>query len=253
MSKQLYNKQNYTNSAFDYIPSTTIREYDIKSAGFNILISKGLLSEEQIEELSKLTKFERNVRIGLMQKNKEFAKLLNSGFKEYMRKFFEANDIDDTNVIAIKRDAIFLVNTRVKFTKFDNVVFVPKNKYSSYYRINDIELYYSKRENKLDVKGIKDDELHLHKHFMSFLKKLIKLNEISNVSARRYMYSFADRYRQSKLDIRYYREFKKHGEYRLKDSMCSSYFTIDKIDDVNSINISYNYMKIILPLIKMIF
>lgn len=250
----IYNKDNYTNKEFDYIPSATIKEYDMKSAGMNILISKKLLTPEQIDYLNSLPKEKRNYEIGIMQKNnKDLVKVINMGFKEYRKRFFEANEIDSSNVISIKRDAIFVVNTRIKHTKFDSILFRSKNKYSSYYRINNIELFYSKRENRLDIKGIDDDELKYHKNIISFLKKIIKLNEISNVSARRYLYNFADRYRKLELNRGYYREFKVNGQFRLKSEMASAYFTIEVVDEYSDIEINYNYMNVILPLIKMIF
>lgn len=250
----IYNKHNYINKAFDYIPSANIKEYDIKSAGFNILIAKGLLSQEQIEHLEELPKERRNIEIGLMQKNnKELSKARNEGLKEYRKKFFEANGLDSESVISIKSDAIFVVNKPIKYTRFDNILFRQKNKYSSYYRINNIELYFSKRDNKLDVKGINDLDLSKHKHFMSFLKKIIKLNEISNSSARNYLYDFADRYRKLMLPIDYYREFKSGGAFRLKQTLEFAHFETDIIDDKDELNIAYNYVNIIIPLIKMIY
>lgn len=250
----IYNKHNYVNKDFDYIPSASIKEYDIKSAGFNMLIASGLLSDKQIEYLSSLPKKQLNVKIGLMQReDKAITKAINEGLKIYRRKFFEANELDSDSVISIKRDAIFIVNKPIKNTKFDNVLFRVKNKYSSYYRIDNIELYYSKRENKIDVKGIDDNDLVNHRKFLSFLKKVIKLNEVSNSSAKAYLYDFADRYRKRKLDLDYYREFKSRGEFRLDQTFESGYLEMDVTDDIESLNISYNYINIIIPLIKMIY
>lgn len=247
-------KHNFVNKDFDYIPSGNIKEYDIKSAGFNILIAKKLLSSEQIKYLEELPKDRRNIEIGLLQrKDKALTKAINEGLKEYRRKFFEANNLESDSVISIKRDAIFVVNAKIKHTQFDNIIFRRKNKYSSYYRINNIELYYSKRENLLDVKGIDDNELYNHKSILGFLKKIIKLNEVSKLSARNYLYDFANRYRKRQLDTDFYREFKSNGSFRLNEESIFSHFEVDNIDDVENINITYNYVNVIIPLIKVIY
>ena len=259
MAKNIYERDSYLNKSFDFIPSANIKEYDMKSGGLSIIMSKKLLSENQIEELKAMPKKQRNIQIGLIQRrDRELAKQLANGFREYRKMFFEANEIDESNVISIKKDAVILVNSKINRTVFDKVQFRDKNRYSSYYFLqnknNGIELYYNRRDNILDIKGIDDNDLYLHRSMISFLKKVIKLNEVSNSSAKRYLYDFADRYRKRKLNKTFYREFKPDGKFRIYINLDTGSFLSDEIvDDDILIDINYNYKYVILPLIKMIF
>lgn len=260
MATQLYSPKRhaYINKNFDYITSASIKEYDMKSAGLNILIASGAIDEKTIAHLKSLPKHKRTVEEGLMQRrDKNISKIINDGLVEYRTKFIEANDISDSDIISVKRDAIFLVNKRVKYTKFDNVEFIPKNKYSSYYRIGRLEIYYSKRDDVLDIKGLKgrDNNFKQHENYIiNFLKKLFKLNEISRNSACEYLRQFANDYRKLKLPIGYYREFNTNSLYRLNLApIAGNSIAVDIIDDKKLIDITYNYIYIIMPLIKLIY
>lgn len=257
-------KHNYTNKDIDYIVSSNIREYDIKSAGFNMLISADALSDKKKEYLSSLDKEKRNITIGLMQKNnKEITKIINSRLEYYRKEFIQSNDILDYNIISVKKDAIFTVNAIIKKTKFDNVIFDCKNKYSSYYNINGVEFFFSKMNNDLTIKGLgkmdSEDKKNLKKHndyMINFLIELFKLNESSNRNACMYLRDFVYKYINKKLNINYYRELNGDSKFRLKDlKMGNSNYALDSIskDYLKYIDITYNYRNIIVPIIKMIY
>ena len=257
-------RHNYINKDIEYITSSNIKEYDIKSAGFNMLISANALSNSQIEKLSKMDKEKRNKKIGIMQRNnKEITKIINSQLEYYRAKFIQENNLEDRNIISVKKDAFFLLNAKIKYDTFDNVVFRKKNKYSSYYRMNNLEFYFSKYKDQLDIKGIgnlvnkKDDvtNSHLHEDYMiKFLKKIFSLNEVSNKSACLYLKEFADKYRKGKLDLGYYRELNSDSKYRIKDyKLGSANLALDYVDSIKDINISYNYMNVILELVRLIY
>lgn len=249
----LYNKHLYSNPDFDYIKSGIIKEYDIKAAGLNMLIAANLLTDKQISYYNSLDKKKRNVKIGLLERDKKYSKAISENLKKYRKLFFEANNIDENKVLSIRRDAIFLVNSKISKTKFDNVEFVAKNRYSSYYQINNCDYLFDKRNNRIDVKGIDDDILKYHKNYMlKFMRKLFSLNEISNRSACDYLYDFAYRYKKRLLEKDYYREINS-DLFRLKKLKLNGN-SIGILDaDINDIDINYNYSMIIVPLINMIF
>lgn len=257
MSKisKLYTKSLFVNKSYDYIVGANIKEYDMKSGGFNILISYNALSKETIENLRAMPKEKRNIVIGKMQiKNKELSKILNQGFEDYRKKFFEANEIEDINILAIRKDAIFTVNTKVKQKTFDNIVFSSKNKYSSYYLLDNKQFLFSKSRNLLDIKGINDETLKLHENYMlAFMKKLFALNEVSNRAACDYLYDFANKYRNKELKKGFYRELNLQSKYRLKDKTIGGCAVIGNIVKKKDIDISYNYNTFIRPLINYIF
>lgn len=249
----IYKKHLYINPAYDFIKSGVIKEYDIKAAGLNMLIAANLLSKEQISYYNSLEKKRRNIELGLLQKNRVYSKAISENLKKYRKLFFEANEIDENKVLSIRRDAIFVINTRIKKTKFDNVEFVTKNRYTSYYQINKCDYLYNKRDNQLDVKGIDDEILEYHQNYMlKFMRKLFALNEISNKSACDYLYDFAYKYKKRQLNKDYYREINS-DLFRLKKLKINGQ-NIGVLDaDINDIDIKYNYMMVIVPLINMIF
>ena len=253
----IYRKHLYINPNYDYIKSGNIKEFDMQAAGFNILRAKGMLSEKQVEFYSKLSKKERNIRLGLLmrgEKGRPYAKAKSEGLKEYRLRFFEENNIDENKVIAIRSDAIFLVNSIVKKKKFDDfIVFRSKNNYSAYYQLNNISFLYNDVKDRLDIKGIDDEYLELQKDYLlKDLKEIIKLNQISNRAAGEYLYKFADKYRKKKLDPEYYRELDK-GLFRLKKLKINGNSIGTKVAPIDKIDIRYNYCKFILPLINMIY
>lgn len=255
MSSELYKKHLFINKNYDYIVGANIKEYDMKSGGFNILIAYNTLSPDTIERLKALPKQRRNVIIGKMQKsNKELTKILNEGFTEYRRKFFEANKIDDINILAIRKDAIFTVNAKVKQKSFGNVSFSSKNRYSSYYLLNNMQFLYSKSRNVIDIKGIDDEMLKLHENYMlAFMRKLFGLNEVSNKAACDYLYKFADEYRNKKLKKGFYRELNTDSKYRIKDYYIGGNPIVADIAKKKNIDIMYNYNNYIRPLINYMF
>ncbi len=173
----LYERHNYTNKNIDFIISTEIIEYDMVSAGLNICKEFKLIPEDAIRELEELPKKLRVIRLGLYQKtHKELVKQINEGFKEARKRFFEANNITNDDVISIKKDAIF-VTKRCKVKQFGYLKFEEKNVYTSYYRLDDKEFYFNNKKG-IDIKGISDDLLSYHSDYMlKFLHRFFYMNE----------------------------------------------------------------------------
>ena len=248
----------YTNDNFDYIVSEDIKEYDIKSAGLNMLIAANVIDSKTVKYLKSLPKKQRTIVEGKMQKkNKQLTKVINDGLIKYRSLFLKSNNIDDKNIISVKKDAFILVNASIKHNTFDNVVFRKKSRYSSYYRISKLEFYYSKRYDILDVKGINTETAEFKKHnkyMIKFLKSIFALNEVSHKQACIELKKFAYEYINLKLPKGYYREFNSDSLYRLNlEGIANSDLAADNVDSKEILNIIYNYNTIILPLIKLIF
>lgn len=252
----IYYKHLYVNPNFDFIKNASIKEYDIQAAGLNILINKNMLTEKQKKYYSNLPKKERNIKLGLLQRGKEgrpYAKAISEGLREFRLKFFEANEIDENKILSIRRDAVFVVNSNIRKKEFDNIKFIAKNTYSAYYQINKCDFLYSDLRDTLDVKGIDDEYLELQEdYFIKEIKKIIRMNQISNKSACELLYKFADKYRKKKLDVEFYRELDK-GLFRLKKLRINGDYIGTKVAPLDKIDIRYNYLKYILPLINMIY
>ena len=246
---KLYEQTNYI-ADIDYLLSTYIREYDISKANINILFRYGVISKEQYDQYYIMDREARQISIGLLLRDKpEVNDVLRKGIIEAKKHFFEANNIQEQDVLTIKNDAVFIINKIPTITKFDNIEFSMKNIYTSYYKLNNIELYYffdivSGLE-KLDVKGINDEKLKLHKkYFMEFL-------EVCFNSAQTYpledtidiVTNFYVKYINLELEPEYYREFNALSMFRLKN--VSDYYNSMGIpsitkDQINNIDIIHN-------------
>lgn len=249
----LYEKHNYLNKDIEYLINQEITEYDIKSAGFNLIKKYKLLDQKKIQHLESLDKKRRQITIGLYQKdNKEFKESLNEKFVEIRKMFFEANDIKDDEVLSIKKDAIVTLKKCFN-TTFDNIEFVDKNVYSSYFYINKFEFYVN--DKRLDLKGISDEKLKLHEPYMiDFLYKIFRLLEMN--TNKKYIIDnlreFISFYKDKRLHIGYYRELNKDSLYKLDKEFLNDYIGVEYTKTLEGIDISYNYLRIIIPIVNIL-
>lgn len=247
----LYERHNFLNKNIPYLVSRDIVEYDIQSAGLNLMKYFHLIDDATITHLESLDKKHRVVEIGLLQrKNKELVKLLNEKFVEIRRMFFDANHIKDDEVLAIKKDAIITLR-RCTECQFGNVIFVEKNVYTSYFNMNGCEFYVG--EDVLDVKGISDDKLRHHKQYMlDFLYSIFKMMETTSTKrVAKNIKDFADYYKSRALDIGYYRELNQESMFRTNEIWNDKPLYIEDPGDVNLLNIGYNYIRYVIPLINL--
>jgi hypothetical protein len=239
----------------EYIIGANIYEYDMKNAGYNLSIQYELLDENILDYLGTLTKEERTIRIGLLMRDQPvFRKSLTQAFSKMRKRFFIDNEVASHHILSIKKDAVFLINKTCDKTKFGQVEFVVKNRYSSFHRFDNLEFYYRNRGKQLDVKGIRDENLHFHEDYMlAFLKDIFQLLETSdNHRVVTRIKKFASMYKNRELSNGFYRELNAQSMYTLKMDDKSS---IQSIHYMNGFEIdhSYNYMTYILRLIQRFF
>ena len=175
----LYRKHNYTNKNIEIIRDVKIREYDIKSAGLNILYNKEYVDEEEYNMLMSLPKLERNVIIGKwLRDNPEVNKVMMDEFVRIRQIFFELNEIDDDEILAIKKDAIFIVDRELKNLKFENYEFTCREEFTDYIFMDKKEYYYNKYTDTLEVKGFpKEVKEFQQDYFFKLIRNLLKLGK----------------------------------------------------------------------------
>lgn len=258
--ENLYEKDLYVNKDIECIIDIPIIEYDIKQAGYNLTKYYKLLPEDKIKELSSLSKENKRIKLGIFQRNNDvFKESLKKAFVNIRKEFFEANNIYPEEVISIKKDALFITR-QLQNTEFGNVEFVKKNKYTSYYNLNKLELYYNSKTKKLDAKGISDDLLDTHKgYLMEFLADIFDMNEKdpSMETSAKFLVEFANEYKNRELPIEFYREFNRTCKYKTNITLMNMNVHLDRLteesDFINNLDISYNYKNIIMPLIRLTF
>ena len=228
-----------------------IVEYDMKSANTSIAREFGLLPEKRIKELENLPKKDREIAVGLILRDTPgYSEKQKLGFISARKLFFTQNEILDEEVVAIKRDAIFVMRYVDNEQVTDNIDFRMKNVYSSFINLGkNIEIYYN--QEGLDIKGI-DDEIYKERHseyFGMFLYSLIRRIESSERNSYlTYLRMMFDMYKHRQLDSGYYREFNAKSQFHYLDG---SYANEEYIEDLNAVDISCN-LNIILKLMTML-
>ena len=245
----MYEHDLYVNESNPYLFNTDIFEYDMKDAGFSLIKEFNLLDKSTIDKLSKQDKNTRKVNIGKIQiNNPEFVKSLNNAFKEARRLFFEANQLENNDIISIKKDAIFTCKL-CKFQEFGkNINFRPKNSYTSYINIGRrIEFYYN--SDKLDIKGLSDENYEKHKDYLiKFISQFIKSVESGNkIATIKMLRNFIDSYKWKELDIGYYRTFDNKSVFKVIEGDIE----FDRYQNVDELDITYNFY-LILRLLKIV-
>lgn len=246
---QVYLKDTYINPDYTFILSGMIREYDIAKANVNILFSMGLLTREQADYYLNLPSLDRKIQMGYLQRDNENVKeALKKGFVHYRQLFFDANDIEDHEVLSIKKDAIYLINKIPTHTQFDNVSFIPKNIYNSYYKFEHYEfLYYGDPVNqieRLDIKGISRSAIKLHEEYLlDFLKFIFYSAMTESIEfVIEAMSSFINDYLNLRLHSGFYRELNSNSQFRFKTNSFLSYTAeyLQEEEYVQFLDISYN-------------
>ena len=246
---ELYKKSNFLNPDIPFIFNNTIIEYDMEEAGYNLGREYGLFKDHELKKLSENTKANRKIIIGKMERdNKKFKELHQASFELARKEFINRNELDNSEIISIKKDAI--ITTRVcSFEKVGEYInFREKNRYSSYVNLNirKLELYYNSM--KIDVKGISDEKLKLHEDYMldiinKFFKSMEKKSIDKTISMMR---RFIDKYKAKELPLNYYRRFDSFSEFQV---IIDQDFYDENNISVDDIDIGYNLL-ILLKLIK---
>lgn len=246
MTSELWKNVNYI-SGLKYITSSFIREYDISKANISILRSKGVIDQQFYEKLKVASRDERQVTIGLLEReNKEVSKILNEGIIEAKRILFVSNQIEDHEVLAIKNDAVFTINKFLTQTKINDLVeFKLKNTFTSFMKLNKIEIYYGcnkiNNQESIQIKGL-GKNTYLHDEFMTdfiiYIMSCLETGDLTNAISS--FNNFYNEYINRKLNIGYYREYNARSGYRIVNQ--PYILTAIENSDYNKsiVNIRYN-------------
>lgn len=221
MYSELYKHFSYLTES-KYIISSYIREYDISKANINILLYYNIIDKNRYDYFYNLPKIQREIQVGLLQQDRTIADTLKNGFLEFRRRFFEANNIQDIDIVSIKNDAIYLLNKIPDVTIFNNIEFKLKNTYTSYYNLNKKEFYYTydriHEVEILDIKGINKVLLKRHNEYLlEFLKVCFCSVETETIKdVIDIVITFYNKYINKELDIGYYRDFDIYSLYTFK-------------------------------------
>ncbi|BDH16526.1 MAG: hypothetical protein [Bacteriophage sp.] len=243
-------------SKINYLRNKRIQEYDMKSGGYSLTISENLIdNEDLIKKLKISNKVDRQIILGLhSRENKEFVKALNEAFKKYLNAFIHLNNISENRILFTKKDSITLFDSNVTRTKFKKVEYTKRGEYTSFLQIGKLEFYINSNTKQNLLKGIT-----LKSYKDTLVEEIFKLMYIAEFSPKRNIEAklaeIRDAYVNRELEDTYYKELSVHNKYLLKNSLLNNtvYSDLPLSEDdefFDDIDISYNYINILLPLFK---
>ena len=203
------------NPNIQFMFHSNIVEYDMRAMSVSVSEKYGLLDEETIRILRLLPKDQRTKRVGLMQRdNKEYSQRLIECELDTRRKFLEANNLDETNVISLHSDACIFNSKNKIINNIDGIEFKHENTWSAYMFYKGIEMFYS--DGVITYKGIPKEMLN--QHTLGIHKFLCNVfNKVDNYDTDilPFLSKFQKNYLQDKLPEFYYVPFGRTGEYKM--------------------------------------
>ena len=234
-----------------------IYEYDIKAANISALAQEGFDSDT-LHKLAMLDKQSREVAVGKMiRQDKRIGQIIKKQIKRARENLFRSNGLQDSDIVAIKNDAVFVAGRSLTNTKFGEMEFKQKNQYAAFIQFDGLELYYNRRKKTIDIKGVNDEVVNNQDHQAGIITFIVKVMEYLVMdrrdSLRKYLIDFTHRYKARELSVQFYRELNSFNIYRTIYELSGYGYNLLVIDqaDVDTLNIQYNYNRIVLPLIQM--
>ena len=118
----IWKRDTWLNPGIPFTFNRNIIEYDMQSAGLSLIQEFQLLPQSRIDALVAIpTKEERNRAIGMIErKNKDLVEKKKLAFQTAREMFFVKNRLEESDVLSIKKDAIFTTRevTETDFGKY---------------------------------------------------------------------------------------------------------------------------------------
>lgn len=250
--------QFYTNKSIKYLFNKYIAEFDIRRAGLEALRDLKIIDESTYTVWRECDKLQVSKYIG-KNLSKHF-KVQNDRILEIVDLFIKQNDISPRNIISQKRDAIIAFNIRPNTFNINGFEFVKKHEYSSYFRIENFELYYSSKTDELDIKGIDTTWVKSHA-LIPYIKKCIQKYEHLNAGfctytdVYRFLYDLRKSYLSFQLPIGCYREISYQNPYcfnHIESQTLVRLLGLPQNSDEYQLVINYNFVKFIVPFINIL-
>ena len=253
----LYEKHSYLNREIRHLKSVLIREYDMVDAGYSILAAAGIFDKETSARLCSMGKKERNVFIGKAQINRpELSKILMETFVRARKSFFEANGIENEDVLYIKKDAIALIGRAAKNLLMEGLEFREKGRYTSYLLLGNVEFYNPGDGSPPVVKGVsqKAREMCANGIVSDIGDAMSRAERVSHDALCLHLKMYRKKYVTMDLPVGHYRELNSEALFRLKYRGAKDrrgFYTNHVNEESKSlIDISYNYRALLMPLFE---
>lgn len=270
-TRNLLKKARWLNPVDLYIGE--IIEYDMKDGGLSIIKEENLLPPNEIRRLEQIPKgIERSIAVGNLKYSKNPAirdtgKKLEELFAKYRIMLGEANDLEESDIFSIKRDAVFTKRylSQTEFGKYIN--FRDKHHYDVYFllgkdelktsyesRHRTYEVYYDTFTDDISFKGIRDElvESYHMDGIVKIVKKYLKyVSRFDYEGATKYIVTTIDLYKRNELPIECYREFNDESDYKFQIGG-KAFGTMEAdMSMIEYIDRRYNFNHILVPMLNM--
>ena len=251
LTTNIYEKSRYV-APYEWLINMNIQEWDLSKANISILRSLNLIDEEQYQSYLVMPKQNREVAIGCLRRdNPDIEKGYQEGIVYARRLFFDINSIDQENVLYIDNDSVTTVHSwndqragyiRGELTPYLN--FRVKNRYTSLYRINEIDfLYFSDgKDERYRLKNINQERIEKYhsKYFLDFLLAIAySIQSYGILDSLNMIERTYEKYVNRELPVQYYREFNSGNKYKIAVTPYHIYYS-DIGADVNTVDIYHN-------------
>lgn len=249
----------YRNPDILLLRDSSIFEFDIRNGGFNVTKKYKLLPSESIEVLEGLSREERHIFLGNYAKEeKEFTKHLHRGFQEEINNFVEANEIEPECVLSVKKDSITFFGRRPTKLQFENIEFTQRALSTTFLTLpNKMEFFLNGNvleDNPLyfTYKGFR--EINIRETLFEEIKIVLEKHQKSG--SREVVFEYLQELREAYLGRQlvhtYYKELSPVHGYKFLNRLTGAFVYFPDVgeDVMDEIDITYNYMNILLPLIQ---
>lgn len=237
---------------YNYILDSNIVEFDIEKANINVLLYYGAINKTTYDQLNALPKMRREITVGrMMRREPNIHSILKQGIQEARRELFDRLNLDTTNVLSIKNDAVFVIFTGpvdVDDIQINELIkFKVKGHFRSFYYLSDKEIYYTYNPitytEGMDIKGIGDYGLEQCHGFIRTLSDIFYVCLNNGIKdAYNMATKFYEDYMTRKFPIDFYRRFDSNAKFDMLPVSKYAGFSADFLDQsaINIIDPSYN-------------
>lgn len=249
----IHEKARYV-APYEWLINLNIQEWDLEKANISILRSLELITQEEYERYYHLPRQQREVELGCLRRdNPRIEEGYQKGIKAVRKLFFDANSLDQENVLYIDNDSITTVHQwrdprasilHGHLTPLIN--FRVKRRYTSFYRLFSIDfLYYSDgMDESFRLKNVDEAKLRsTHTgYFLDFLLAAAFSAQsrpiLESIQMVRETYT---NYSSLLLETPYYRELNPRNQFKLATTPFYTYYADMLADkDKGMIDIGYN-------------
>lgn len=259
---KLHNAEQYI-SETRCVFGSIIYEYDIKQANINILHSYDLISDFEYQWLQLAPKQDRQYYIGKKaqmdivyhgKQKSDINRCITEGVLKARRLLLDSNQVQDDQVLRAAKDSVYINRPlSLQYTSFDLnnngklITFTLRNIFDDYIRFsNELIVLISDNENNfnIDVKGIKDSNLHLHQPMIATISQLASLRSYNKEASLSEFDRIYQQYVSLQSPIDMYREFNSWSAFRYKNQSLLPEIPaptyLPENFDRNLLDISYN-------------